>query len=154
MTKFLLSLVVLLFIVGCSSGGHKFHRVVKTESIADSNRIPSSESNAFDLSSSQIGKMKPVEILEYLKNDCCDSKLVETTEIKNIWSEDDLVELKKYLDDDTLSSPVVKSTSSIHCKGERFTSTVKREATHLLMAFELGFYPVSQCSTYDLKIKK
>lgn len=154
MTKYLISFVVLFSTVGCSSSGHKFHRVVKTESISDSNRLPSSESNAFDLSSSQIIKMKPIEILEYLKNDCCESRLVETTEIKNLWSEEDLVELKKYLEDETLSSPVVKSTSSVHCKGERFTSTVKREAAHLLMAVDKGFYPVSQCSTYDLKIKK
>lgn len=140
-------------LLSCTSNGQKFHRVVKTESISDSSRLPSSENGSFDLSSVQLVKMKPVEVLEYLKNDCCDSRLVETTEIKNIWTEEDLSELKSYLEDETVSSAVVKSTSSVHCKGERFISTVKREAQHLIMAFERGIYPVSQCSTYDLKIK-
>lgn len=153
MKKVVLLFICSILILGCSSNSHKFHRVVKTEAVNDANRLPSSELNSFDLTSSQLLKMKPVEIVEYLKNDCCDTRLIETTEIKNLWTEEDILELKKYMDDESPSSSVVKSTSSVHCKGERFRSSVKREAMHLLMALEKGFYPVSQCSTYDLRLK-
>ncbi len=150
--KILNVLIFSVFIVGCAYNQKNFHRIVQ---ISQSNndavdRFPSGNEDFY--SADELKKKKPLEILEMLKNDCCQTKLMETIETKGLWTEEDLVYIKEYLSDNETASSVSKSTSNIDCHGEKFQSTVHREAMHLIMAYKLGFYPVSQCSTIDLKI--
>jgi hypothetical protein len=100
----------------------------------------------------RLVKMKPIQILNLLKTNCCDGVMFEPANIK--WNEKDAEELTKFLNDESDSSPAATIMSSVSCKGARYVSSVKREAQHLILAIKAGRYPVSQCSTYDLRLEK
>lgn len=104
------------------------------------------------ITSRQLAKMKPMQILNLLKNSCCDSVMFEPGKVT--WSALDAEEVAKYLNDKTDSAPAATIMSSVSCRGARYVSSVGREARHLILAIKAGKYPVSQCSTYDLRIEK
>lgn len=151
---------VLAFLVtlfsGCASGTKDLHKIVKVEDYKISKRGPSSKDGSGDvrLLEENFKNMKPLDIIEYLKNECCENRIVPPFDVKNLWSDEDMDNLKDYLHDTSEASSVSRPTSSVHCQGEKYQSTTEREAHHLLEAFKRGVYPVSQCSTYDFKYKK
>lgn len=146
---------------GCASSTKDLHKIVKVDEPKLSNRGPSSkELNMKDslsetrLLEDNFKNMKPLDILEYLKNECCENRIVPQFEVKNIWTDEDIENLKEYLNDTSEASSVSRPTSSVHCQGEKYQSTTEREAYHLMEAYKRGVYPVAQCSTYDFKYKK
>lgn len=151
---------VLAFLVtlfsGCANSSKDLHKIVKAEEYRISKRGPSSRDGNHDARAVEdnFKNMKPLDIIEYLKNECCENRIVPPFEVKNLWTEEDMDNLKDYLDDSSEASSVSRPTSSVHCQGEKYQSTTEREAQHLLEAYKRGIYPVSQCSTYDFKYKK
>lgn len=151
---------VLAFLVtlfsGCANNSKDLHKIVKAEEYRISKRGPSSRdgNNEARAVEENFKNMKPLDIIEYLKNECCENRIVPPFEVKNLWTEEDMDNLKDYLDDSSEASSVSRPTSSVHCQGEKYQSTTEREAQHLLEAYKRGIYPVSQCSTYDFKYKK
>jgi hypothetical protein len=103
------------------------------------------------ISSKKLSSMRPIEVIQMLKDNCCNGVMFEPTDVQ-FWSISDIQDLETFLGDNTPSAPVVSSFSSVSCQGERYVSTIDREARHLIKAIKAGRYPLSLCSTYDLKL--
>ena len=104
------------------------------------------------ITSRKLVKMKPMQILNLLKSNCCDGVMFEPAKI--FWKGSDAEELMAFVNDKTESSPAATIMSSVSCRGSRYVSTVGREAQHLILAIKAGKYPLAQCSTYDLNLEK
>ncbi len=154
------SMVILLLtltqLFGCSSATKSMHKIVRTEDSKTANRLPGSKDIVFETESLEdnFKNMKPLDILEYLKSECCQNRIVAPFSVVNIWNEEDIEKLKDYLKDYSEASSVSRPTSSVHCQGEKYQSTTDREAQHLIKAYERGTYPVAQCSTFDFKYQR
>lgn len=103
------------------------------------------------INSQRMAKLKPVQIIQILKKNCCDAIMIEPTTIKN-WTEEDIQPLKEMIGNETYVAPVVSTSGTYSCRGPRYMSTIDREARHLLMAYKQKTYPLAQCSTLDLKL--
>lgn len=90
--------------------------------------------------------------MEHLRESCCGPVMIERVNNVDWISDSDIEDLRSMMNSEEPISPVVSSVSSHPCLGPDFTSTVGREARHLLLAKEKGYYPVSMCSTYDLDL--
>ncbi len=134
---FLLILAGFVF-SGCSS-------LVKSESVFV--RKPNNAS----VTAEELKVWGPVQLLQGLKNHCCNGVMIEKTAV-GFWGEAEIAELQKYVSDTSPSAPVYRPTSAVMCHGEKYVSTVGREAKHLIEAIKKGIYPVAQCSTYDLRL--
>ncbi|MBP9682766.1 MAG: hypothetical protein KBD76_15290 [Bacteriovorax sp.] len=110
------------------------------------NRAPSEYDEV--ITSKKLSTMRPVQILNRLKNDPQTIFMVEPTFI-SFWGESEILELMNYLNDHSVAAPVVSTISSISCRGHEFLSTVAREAQHLINAIKEKKYPQALCSTYD-----
>ncbi len=141
-TKFLLIYFSLSLIVSCSSvEEHKREEFYKN-----------SPSGFTELINSQrLAKLKPVQIIQFLKKNCCDAIMIEPTTIKN-WTDEDIQPLKAMIGNQNYIAPVVSTSGTYSCRGPRYMSTIDREARHLIMAYEQKTYPLAQCSTLDLKL--
>lgn len=157
-THFVFCVLALLMTIfnGCSSNTKELHKIVKAQDFKLTNRLPSSKDTVMGESffEENFRNMKPLDIIEYLKNECCQNRVVTPFEVKNLWTEEDMANLKDYMFDTSEASSVSRPTTSVHCQGEKYQSTTEREAHHLIEAYKRGVYPVSQCSTYDFKYKK
>lgn len=100
----------------------------------------------------KLAKMKPVDVLNLLKTNCCDGVMFEPGKVN--WKVSDVEELQNLVDDKTEISPVATIMSSVSCRGGRYVSNVGREVQHLILAVKAGKYPLAQCSTYDLRLEK
>lgn len=104
------------------------------------------------ISSRKLRKIKPVQLVNYLKKNCCDAIMVEPTTI-DFWTVEDINALAPMLGDEAFTSPVASTAGTVNCRGARYMSTVDREVQHLILAFKEKKYPLAQCSTLDLVIK-
>jgi hypothetical protein len=104
------------------------------------------------ITSRELAKMRPIQILNLLKNNCCDGIMFEPGKVT--WSALDAEEVAKYVNDKTDSAAASTIMSSVSCRGARYVSSVGREARHLILAIKAGKYPLAQCSTYDLRLEK
>jgi len=103
------------------------------------------------INSKKMARLKPVQIIQLLKKNCCDAIMIQPTAITN-WSEDDIQPLRQMLGDESFVAPVASTSGTYSCRGPNYMSTVDREARHLLMAYKEKTYPLAQCSTLDLKL--
>ena len=103
------------------------------------------------INSKRMAKLKPIQIIQTLKKNCCDAIMIEQTTITH-WSEEDVQPLREMIGNETFIAPVVSTTGTYSCRGPRYMSTIDREARHLLMAYKHKTYPLAQCSTLDLKL--
>lgn len=133
MSKIFFSLLVLITISSCSSA----------------KRTPSSAPEIITVT--KLSKMKAIEVLQMLKDHCCDGIFFEATDV-SFWGKSDIQDLESFLGDNTPSAPSVNTISDVICRGERYISTTDREARHLIKAIQIGKYPLALCSTYDLKL--
>jgi hypothetical protein len=118
-------------------------------SCSTSKRFPA---NAPELiTSEKLSHMKAIEVLQMLKDHCCDGIMFQPTNISTIWNKAEIQDLEAYIGDTTPSAPSVNMISNVMCKGKKFESTVDQEAKHLIRAIKIGKYPLYLCSTYDLK---
>jgi hypothetical protein len=105
------------------------------------------------LSSAALKKLSPLQVLEMLRDHGDTAILFEPTKIRAYWSEADANILKQYLKDEHSSAPSASVYTQVYCSGQKYISTVGREAFHLIQAIHTGTYPTCQCSTYDLKLE-
>lgn len=153
--RIVLIFVVLSFFSACASSTKNLHKIVKTQNEVMSVRQPSSKNGSESAGAvANFKNMKPLDIIEYLRNECCENRVVAPFDVKSLWTDDDMESLKDYLHDSSEASSVSRPTSSVHCQGEKYQSTTEREAHHLLEGYKRGVYPVSQCSTYDFRYVK
>ncbi len=103
------------------------------------------------INSKKLAKLKPVQIIQLLKKNCCDAIMVQPTAITN-WSAEDIKPLEQMLGDQSFIAPVASTSGTYSCRGPSYMSTVDREARHLIRAFKEKTYPLAQCSTLDLQI--
>ena len=103
------------------------------------------------INSKRMARLKPVQIIQLLKKNCCDAIMIEPTSITQ-WSEEDIKPLRQMLGDESFVAPVASTSGTYSCRGPSYMSTVDREARHLLMAYKERTYPLAQCSTLDLKL--
>lgn len=103
------------------------------------------------INSKKMSRLKPVQIIQLLKKNCCDAIMIEPTSITH-WSEADIQPLKDMLGDQSFVAPVASTSGTYNCRGPAYMSTVDREAKHLIRAFKEKTYPLAQCSTRDLNI--
>jgi hypothetical protein len=134
MMKNILPLIIITLTISCSTY----------------NRSPSSVPEI--ITSKKLAQMRPLEVVQLLKDNCCNGIVFEPTEV-SFWNKNDIQDLETYLGDNTPSAPSVSSYSSIMCNRKRYISTVDREAKHLILAIKMGKYPQALCSTYDLKLE-
>lgn len=113
------------------------------------NRAPSGFTEI--VTAKRLSRMKPVQIIKMLKENCCDAVMFEQSKTLN-WSVSDMEALTPYLEDESDSAPVSNTVGSVSCRGARYVSTVKREVQHLIRAFKEKKYPLAHCSTWDLKL--
>ena len=103
------------------------------------------------INSKRMARLKPVQIIQLLKKNCCDAIMIQPTTITN-WTEEDMAPIRQMLGDENFVAPVASTSGTYSCRGPSYMSTVDREARHLLMAFKEKNYPLAQCSTLDLKL--
>ena len=141
MKRLLLMALAGIIYTGCGS--------LSKETVAPLTRKPD---NTF-VTGQELQAWGPVRLLQGLKTHCCDGVMIETTEV-TFWGDAEIAELQKHVDDTTPASPVYRPTSAVMCHGEKYVSTVGREARHLIESIKKGTYPASQCSTYDLQLSQ
>lgn len=103
------------------------------------------------INSKRMAKLKPIQIIQILKKNCCDAIMIQPTTITH-WSEEDIQPLRDMIGNETFIAPVVSTSGTYSCRGPRYMSTIDREARHLIMAYNQKSYPLAQCSTLDLKL--
>ena len=113
------------------------------------NRAPSGFTEI--VTAKRLSKMKPVQIIKLLKENCCDAVMFEQSKTLS-WTVADMEALTPYLEDESDSAPVVNTMGTVSCRGARYVSSVKREVQHLIRAFKEKKYPLAHCSTWDLKL--
>lgn len=133
MKKTIFSFISLVLMFGCSSN----------------TRVPSSAPEI--ITAKKLSSMRPIEVVQMLKDHCCDGVLFEPTDV-SFWNKSDIQDLESFLGDNTPSAPSVSTISNVMCNGEKYVSTTDREAKHLIKAIKIGKYPLALCSTYDLKL--
>ena len=113
------------------------------------NRAPSGFTEI--VTSKRLSKMKPIQIIKLLKENCCDAVMFEQSKTLN-WTAQDMEALAPFLNDESDIAPVSTTVGSVSCRGARYVSTVKREVQHLIRAFKEKKYPLANCSTWDLRL--
>ena len=103
------------------------------------------------INSKRMAKLKPIQIIQILKKNCCDAIMIQPTAITH-WSEEDIQPLRDMIGNESFIAPVVSTSGTYSCRGPRYMSTIDREARHLIMAYNQKSYPLAQCSTLDLKL--
>ena len=103
------------------------------------------------INSKKMAKLRPVQIIQFLKKNCCDAVMIEPTNILH-WTEEDIKPLQEMIGDESFVAPVVTTSGTFSCRGPTYMSTIDREARHLIMAYKQKTYPLAQCSTLDLKL--
>ena len=103
------------------------------------------------INSKRMAKLKPIQIIQILKKNCCDAIMIEPTTITH-WTEEDIKPLRDMIGNESFIAPVVSTSGTYSCRGPRYMSTIDREARHLIMAYNQKSYPLAQCSTLDLKL--
>lgn len=104
------------------------------------------------ISSKNLSKLKPIQIIQLLKKNCCDAVMIEPTAITS-WTGEDIAKIRPMLGDETFIAPVASTAGTFNCRGPRYMSTVDREVQHLIRAYQEKTYPLAQCSTLDFQTK-
>lgn len=138
MRTYLLNALFILFLTSCS---------LTPKSSDEHKRAP----NSGAVTALELQQSSPIRLLQVLQANAGSGLMVEKSDIR-FWGEAEINELKSFVDDPSPAAPVYRSTSGVLCTGPKFASTVGHEAKHLIAAIKKGIYPLSQCSTYDLKI--
>ncbi len=144
MIRLISSLLLAMSLLACATGDR-----IEPNYFFGGHRSPAGTVEVLDRQ--RLSGMKPIEIIDFLRNRCCSPILVEPI-LTGKWTQMDLVALQKMTGDQTPSGPVVSTNSSISCTDAKFTSTMGREAKHLIAAIRVGYYPLANCSTYDLHL--
>lgn len=140
MKNHILNTLLLLFLTSCSSA---------PTVLEEHKRVPNSSA----VTASELQQSGPIRLLQALQANAGSGLMVEKTKV-TFWGEAEINELKNYVNDPTPAAPVYRSTSGVMCTGPKFASTVGHEARHLIAAIKKGTYPLSQCSTYDLRLSE
>lgn len=138
--KSIISAVLFLVLAACNT---------LSKSPTSSLRLPSNENSL--VQAADLKRVGPLGVLEELRSHCCNGVMIQKSDV-SFWGEAEIAQLTNYIDDPTPVSPVYRPTSGVRCQGERFTSTLGHEARHLIAAIRSKTYPMSQCSTYDLRL--
>lgn len=112
-------------------------------------RLPSNAQGVAQ--ASDLKRVGPLGVLEELRSHCCDGVMIQKSDV-SFWGEKEIAQLENYVNDTTPVAPVVRPTSGVSCRGEKYKSTLGHEAKHLIEAIKQKTYPLSQCSTYDLHL--